>query len=72
LNSKNNAKDRKSSKAAADLAAVFEEHFVKLPPMERTARKAAFDRAVSKIGFRAKSATPSAPPVSRRVSRQPE
>ena len=39
--------------AVAQLAAIFEDHFAKLPPDEREAKTHTFDRAVAKIGSRA-------------------
>jgi hypothetical protein len=58
------------NKVAKDLVGIFEEHFAKLPLSERANREQAFDKAVARIGFHAKSARPSGPPATRRVSRR--
>lgn len=59
-----------TNKASKDLAGIFEEHFAKLPPLERANREQAFDKAVAKIGFHAKSSRSSGPRATRRAARR--
>jgi hypothetical protein len=44
--------------AAEKLADLLGQHLAELPPAEREIRSRAFDRAVSKVGTRAKSQAP--------------
>jgi len=52
--------DRKKQldQAAEKLADLLHQHLAELPPADREARSRAFDRAVSKLGTRAKSSAP--------------
>jgi hypothetical protein len=52
--------DRKKQldEAAQKLADILEQHLSELPPSERAIRSRAFDRAVAKVGTRAKSQAP--------------
>ena len=66
------SKKNVSSKAAEELAAIFDSHFAKLAPKERVKREAALDKVVTSIGSRAKPSVHAAPRVSQDRSLRPQ
>jgi len=59
------AKKKQVSKAARELAAIFEAHFATLPPAERKKRERDFKIYVANIGSHARPATRAAQRASR-------